>query len=295
MREFESEIKDADSITARASEWLMKKYRIILIAATFVLFTLYACLLVPMYVQLSADTLYRDSIIVDLLYYAQESIDYIVFFVVYPITVYSIYERGFKKSGGLMTIYPLAVLYKYIANYIASCITDGALPSLEVFLKFDIWYTLATVVIEVGQYMLIALWAHIIFKDVRRIFAVREKAALAQGHTVDFRDEVFPLTRLLSLRHPMQKALLSSAVTVTVFRIVMYAIYQFTLIVYNGFNDGWIGHGIEIVTDAFVGAIGYLVMLVIAQTMDAQTMKKRVLLEREKATFSDNEGDYSVL
>lgn len=297
MREIESEITATDNLGARSFDWLLKRYKTVLAITAFALFTLYACLLVPMYVQLNADTLYRDGIIVDILYYAQESIDYIVFFAVYPITVYSIYARGFKKSGGLMMIYPLAVVYKYIANYIASCITDGALPSADVFLGFDIWYNLTAVLIEVGQYMLIALWAHIIFTNVRRVFAVREKAAIAQGHSVDFRDEVFPMTRLFNLKNPMQKALLYSAVTVSALRILMYAVYQFTLIVYNGFNDGWGGHGIELVSDLFIGAIGYLAMVLIAQTMDAQYVKKRAELESEARNTCDGDSSegYSVL
>lgn len=252
---------------------LMRKYTNLIFWITFISFTLYSCVIVPAYTQLTSDIMYRDGILATVLYFLYNACDLVVMYAVFPVAIYSIYLRGVKASRKIFALYPVLVVYKYLANSIASYISDGVLPSADAFFFEDLPLVGGLVLFEVLQYALICLFASLIISKARRIFEIKLEAARVTGAEYSFRDGAFPIKSFFNLKNPVQRAAFVSAIVFFAFRAYSSCIYQLTLLVYNGFNDGWLVLLTDLFIDAALSAVCYLVGLMVLQGMDMAQLK----------------------
>lgn len=260
----------------------MRKYTKITFFFTLICFTLYSAVIVPLYSQLSSDVIYKDGFLTTALYLLYNAVDLAVMFVVFPVTIYSVYLRGVKGSGKLFAIYPSLVVYKYVLNTVASYIADGALPSAEKFIKADILLVGGLVLFEVLQYAFVCLFGCIIINRARRVFEVKQKAASVGGREYSFRDGIFPIKKFFDFKNPVQRSAFVTAVVFFAFRAYMNIIYQFTLLIYNNINDGWFVLITDLLIDLALAAVCYLVCLMILQKMDMSQLKIAADAERER-------------
>ena len=263
-----------------SAQRVMRKYTRLMFIFTLISFTLYSALIVPLYSQLSSDVVYKDGILTTLLYLLYNSVDLAVMFVVFPVTLYSVYLRGVKASAKLFAVYPALVVYKYVLNTVASYISDGALPTVDRLFRADLLLIGGLVLFEMLQYALVCLFGCIIINRARRIFDVKQKAASVGGREYSFRDGIFPIKKFFDFKNPLQRSAFVTAVVFFVFRAYMNVIYQFTLLIYNSFNDGWFVLITDLLIDAALAAVCYLVCLMILQKMDMSQLKIASELKR---------------
>ena len=265
-----------------SAQRVIRQYTKIMFVFTLVCFTLYSCVIVPLYSQLANDVMYKDGILTMILYLLYNTIDLVVMFTVFPITLYSIYLRGGKASAKLFAIYPILIVYKYVLNTIASYIADGALPSFDKFVKTDLMLIGGLVLFELLQYAFVCLFGCIIITRARRIFEVKQKAASANGREYSLRDGIFPIKKFFDFKNPVQLSAFVSAAVFFAFRAYMNVIYQFVLLVFNNINDGWFVLITDLLLDAALASVCYLVCLMVLQRMDLSQLKIATEIEKEK-------------
>jgi hypothetical protein len=235
------------------SDAVLKKIRRQTFFVLAVGFTLYTAVLVPLYVQLSANVVYQNSFVCWLLYYAYNAVDLLAFFWVYAATAYTMYRGGFKSCGGLFGLYGGLILYKYVANYVIGSIIDGAFSSWSLFVQYELPILGGELLFEVCQYAVVVALFALVFR--RRSTAETENA--------------FPFTGLFRRSNPVQKAALAAGCVIAAVRcVVLHLFYQFFLLVEVGEFEGWLVLTADLIGDVIVGVIAYFVMLLLLQRFD---------------------------
>lgn len=232
----------------------------------------------PIYQIAESNVLYRESWWCYILYYlTQESlIDLAVFALAYPATIYAIWIGGLKGARSVPIVYTAMTVAKFAANFIVTCITYGSVPSPSVFFEEDFPIIASSLLLELAQYGLVVLFITL----TRRAYFHRQVTNYADallGKTRTEEAHVFPLTRLVSLRNPVQCAAFLSALVLLIGRVLMHLIYQMTLIVYNGSWDGPAVLAFDILSDAVISVCVYFAMLLVMGRCD------RRRIERENA------------
>ena len=269
----------SDEISAKR---VISKYTKIMFVLTLVCFTLYSCVIVPLYSQLASNVMYKDGILTMILYLLYNAIDLVVMFTVFPITLYSIYLRGGKASARLFAVYPILIVYKYILNTIASYIADGAVPAFDKFVKTDLLLIGGLVLFEVLQYAFVCLFGCLIITRARRIFEIKQKAASANGRVHSLREGIIPIKKFFDFKNPIQFSAFITAVVFFAFRAYMNVIYQLVLLVFNNINDGWFVLITDLLIDVALASVCYLVSLMLLQKMDLSQLKIAAEVEKEK-------------
>ncbi len=231
-------------------------------------FGIKAFLLAPLYVRFGSDITYAEAWWVYLLYYLTDGgvIDLAVFSLVYPTTLYAVWCAGLKASLRLPVFYSVLTLFKFIANYVMTTVTDGALPRAEEFFEGDLPIILGMLALELLQYLLVLLIAVLVKRGYdNRVRIAEGMKLLPRSQQVDYPmpAPALPFTRLFTLKNPLQRASFLVSLVVFLGRFAMHQIYQITLYTQFGFTEGWGQMLIDLVGDVFVGVIFYFVALLL--------------------------------
>ena len=253
---------DSSARTVRA----MLRYTLLVTALGF---GLSALVLSPIYHVAEANVLYRETWWCYLLYYlTQEGVlDLAVFALAYPATIYAVWVGGLRGARSVSILYVAMTAAKFAANFVATCITYGSVPSFSVFVEEDLPLIGSSFLLEVAQYALVVL----IITLTRRAYLRREARFTVDALLGKTRAEnvpVFPLTRLVSFRNPVQCAACLSALVLLVGRALMHVVYQLTLIVYNGTWDGPAVLAFDLLSDVVIAVCIYFVMLLVMGRCD---------------------------
>ena len=122
-------------------------------------------------------------------------------------------------------------------------------------------------VLELAQYGFVVLFITL----TRRAYCRRQERLTVEDLLGKNRAEdapVFPVTRLLSFRNPVQCAAFLSALVLLIGRVAMHLIYQMTLIVFNGWWDGPTVLAFDILSDIVISICIYFVMLLVMGRCD---------------------------
>ncbi len=231
----------------------------------------YSVILAPLYNQLSVDVMYADSPWVTVIYLLREIVEPIVFFLVYPAIFYALWRGRWRGARGGLIAFGTLTLLKYIANFVATCIVDGALPGWDVFTQVDLPIILPTVFLELLQHALVVLIAAWVMHAYRAVHPSAGEGVAADAF-LNARREVYPFARLLSWKNPLQRGVLLTSVSILCGRLVNHLMYQLTLIAYNGAPDEWLVVLIDIVSDVVIAVGGYLVMILLLSSFDRREL-----------------------
>ncbi len=254
----------------------MFRYTLLVVALGFGICSL---VLSPVYQIAESNVLYREEWWCYVLYYLTQEglIDLAVFTLAYPATIYAIWVGGLKGARSVPILYASLTVAKFAANFMVTCITFGSVPSFSVFLEEDLPIIGSSLLLELAQFGLVVLFITL----TRRAYRRREmhltaEALLRQGADGPVNNTpVFPITRLVSFRNPVQCAALLSSVLLLVGRVLMHLIYQMTLIVYNGSWDGPTVLALDLLSDAVLSVCIYFVMILLLGQFD----RRRALRE----------------
>ena len=148
-----------------------------------------------------------------------------IYGIAYAILIYAAYAFTPKKLPGLIAIYGGSVVFKYIANFLVTWITDTGM-SAE-YLAENLSYVLIYIGIELVQALLILLVIYRTMKRYHDFIARQQKvAATLPDTTVTPRTYAFPFTKLFSLKNPLQTCAFWSGVTVSSFKVISRLIFD---------------------------------------------------------------------
>ncbi len=231
---------------------------------------LWSLVLAPLYIQLVSDYVYQSSWITNILGYLLDIVDAAVFFITFPALIYGVWRGGLLGSWPIWTTASVAVILKHVLNFIMTCITDGAIPSWDIFWNDDLPLILPNILMELGQYVVIVLLAALFIFLKKRQWQIN---VLVDGDAAgNVRSLAFPFTKIVSFKNPLQATAFVFSILYLLFWVYQHLIYQLSLLV-NGL--GWDGAAMlvtDLISDLLLASIAYFVMLLMLSYFDRKEM-----------------------
>lgn len=266
-------IQNQTAYQDQANGAIKRMLRLVLVVCA-IGYGLYAFVIAPICVQLTTDVAYQNSwlaIVLDFIIHAG-LIELAVFYLTYPAVIYAIWRGGLSKAYKVPLFFVLLTLGKYMVNFFMTCLTDGGFPGWELFWEEDFSQIFIPFFLEILQFGLVVLFA--VWVRRSRINRARENAEIYRKPQPDERALAFPMTKLLSYRNPVQWSAFFFAVVILLGRWFMHGIYQFTLLVYNGYTDGGLIIAIDFVSDFLIAAVAYFVAVLLLSYFDRKDMER---------------------
>lgn len=225
-------------------------------------FGIKALILHPIYIQLASNIAYQNTWYTTILYYLIDGglIDLTVFAICYPATAYAVWKDGLKAARSVITAFSLITVCKFPINYVMSCLTDTGFPDMDEFLR-DLFPILLTLILELLQYAIVI----VLIVLAKKRYENRVTAAELQSELTDapIPAPVFPFTKLVSLKNPLQFTAFWTSVILFVSRELSYHVYEITLYAYFGSTDGWADMLLNLIGDLAIGVLIYFAALLL--------------------------------
>lgn len=192
--------------------------------------------------------------------------------IAYAFLIYAAYRFPEERLTKGVLIYGGSVLFKYMANYLVTWITDTGMSSE--YLLENLSYVLIYTAIELLQAALVIILLCRTMKAYHEFVAHQQRvAANLPGTEVTVRTYVFPFRALLSWNNPLQKCALWSGIVVTVFKSVSRLIYDISYGFPTSVVDGlWMV--IYYLLDVFAGFAVCLLITYLLMIFDSKENKK---------------------
>lgn len=222
---------------------------------------LYSLVLNPIYTHFVSDVLYQDAWWLSLIGLACDLLDPILFIIVYPTTIYTLW-RGGSYGFRLPAVFSALTLFKFVFNYFIGWVfRDSALPDLSAVIDelangIGV-YILEMYLLEMLQYWLIVGLCVLFLHLYNKKRAAADGDALLEGRQ-PADESLLPLVRFFDLKNPVQSSLFASGIIVLIFGAANHVIYQMALINYEGRTDGIIQFVADILCDIALGLILYM-------------------------------------
>ena len=247
---------------SQKSATLRRMLKLVLLVS-ILCFGIKALALHPLFIRLAANVIYKDAWYTNILYYLIDGglIDLAVFSVCYPAALYAVWKDGLKNAKSVPIAFSLVTAGKFVANYVMTCVTEGSFVISGRDLLVDLSMIIPMLLLELLQ-----LWAPIVVLARRKRHYDEQTAAAVLGHTSHGEGacaSVLPITRLLSLRNPLQLSALLYSLILFVGLEVSYHTYQLTLYNYYGETDGWLGMLLNLMTDLAFGVALYFIAILL--------------------------------
>lgn len=226
---------------------------------------LYCAVLAPLYVSLASNVLYQGAWWLNLLGIFLDILELAVLVICYPVTVYALWRGRFRHGRSVVIAFSLFTLAKYVCNYVANCITDGALPSGSVLLD-DVLLLLPGLLAELIPYWIMVALACFHMSRWRKKQESTHAQAVLNGEVLTPTDPL-PLGKLFNFRNPVQRSLFDMALMVLLTRLASHLIYQMTLIAWVGAPDNGLQVAVDLIGDVVVSVVTYLVGLLLVNSL----------------------------
>ena len=180
---------------------LYKRMLLFLSLTLFVLISLYVFVIAPLYVKTANHVLYMSTWIPEILSFLLSSVDILVFGIFYGMLLYALYRFKTKKSLTFVLVHIVAILYKYVGNLLMTYATDGVPVS---GISFDVISISFYIVLEIAQTGIVLWISSTIIRKAREREEIRFAATKTTGKEYAPSCEIFPFTRLLNFKNPLQ-------------------------------------------------------------------------------------------
>ena len=192
----------------------------------------------------------------------------IVFGLAYGILIYAAYRFPDTRLSRFVLVYFGSVLFKYLANYLVTWITDTGMSAD--YLIQNLLYILLFTALEIAQAALVLLILQPTMKAYHAFIRRQQRIAAALPDAeVSVRTYAFPFSSLISLKNPLQKCAFWSGIWITVFKIASRMIYDFSYGLPTSIADAfWIV--IYYLLDIFSGFAVCLLITYLLMTLDSR-------------------------
>ena len=246
-----------------------KQMRKLVLLASCIGFGLYSLLLAPLYTQLSVDVVYQEAVITYIVYYLMCAAEIATYYVIFPAILYAVWRKGVWGSRSVWITAVIAVICKYLLNFFMTCLSDGSLPSWDVFVRSDIPFIIPNLLMEEAQFAVLLLLSGLIIRARKSKW---QTAKLLNEEADDQRALAFPISKILSFKNPLQASAFLFSLLLFLARAFMHLWYQLTLLVYTGSFEGGLVLTVDLISDLFLAGIAYFVMLLFLSSFDRKEL-----------------------
>lgn len=246
------------------NERLKKRLFKIILFIAFPAYIIHSCVTSPLYTVFDSDVALKSYSLI--FYILNDLIDLFVFFLSYATIIYGIYRLSIKEIKSTFCLAVLAPLFKYALKLAVSPIVDGILDFDQ--LLMGLYSFGISGALEIIQFLAVIFVSKSYIDRYKKMEAIVNKAAKTvapSDSTPDF--SVLPFKKILSLKNPLQRGAIVSAVIVSAARLVRLLINDISKGIYAVDLGGYMiligGYLLEIV----IGIIGYMFMLYVFITL----------------------------
>lgn len=228
---------------------------------------LYSVILLPLYMQMTADVLLSSSVWPTVIEWLCEIIQTVSFFLAYACLFYALWRGGLRGARGGMIAFGSLTLIKFAANYVATCVTTGSFPGWTYFWQKDLTRILPTLLLELCQHALVIAVAVCVLYADRRSHPRAADQPEAEAFLAD-RKGVFPMARLFSWKNPLLRSMLLAVLIVLVGRLLNYTVGTVFFAVLLDESIDWLTLFFEMLPDIVACIISYFGMLLLLSAFD---------------------------
>lgn len=258
------------SNTAEAK--LFKRLFVWLLISSFGIYTLLAVVIKPLYIFVYNDATIRIDYLTDIINLSANFLDFISFSVCYAILIYILYRFGRSKATLPIISFAIATAYKFFAIPIFCYAVYNLGPIGDVnFIEILIY-----LMIEEVKHLIVIFTALAITGKHAKLASIAKKGAMTIGEDHQYRDKVFPFTKLFSLKNPLQRSAIAAMIVIIVFGVTTLLIPD---VLYGGLPQDlidafWIAiyYGSAILS----GLIGYFIMIFVFNRFDIADLRTRL-------------------
>jgi len=236
---------------------------------------IFSVVLAPLITLVNSDG--TISYLPDILEIVLQLLHLIMFFTCYAATCFCLYRFPFKRSVPILAVFSVATVFKYSFNAVSEIIfakilgfTVASGAAQRAFISITVQSGL-----ELLQYATIILIAFFVFKKHKYNEALAKKSALKLNKPYNERASVFPFTKILSLKNPLQRVAFISALTASLFRIVPRIYYDISQLLFFKIPLTFEDHMWMLLyysSDIIFGIFGYFIMIFIFNKFDTKDL-----------------------
>lgn len=238
---------------------------------TAVAVILYSVILLPLYEWMKYDVLYASSAWLTVIEWLCQMVQTIGFFLAYAGIVYALWRGGLRGARGSLVAFGTLTVTKYVINFLATCLFEGAFPEWKLFVKGDLPLILPSLLLELLQHVLVVLVAW----GVMRRYGRRHPrdAGLSEGDAfLAARQGVFPTAKIISWQNPLLRAILLSLILVLIGRLINYTVGIVSFAIMYDDTILWSTLLFEMLPDTLACLAGYLAAIMLFSAFDRREL-----------------------
>lgn len=237
----------------------MKKISLskLMIISCAVIFALLVLILSPLYINISANIVLRETPLTDIIYLLIQLFEILAFATAASIIIHAAISQTAKNARGLFGIYCAAGVLRRAVTLFISFITFGYIEDLEIF------STAIYIVFDVIQMFIITSIVTSIARKHSERIAKKQKAAIRLGdslnNTIDF-------SKIFSRTNPYARCCIATAVVISATKILTRAIFD----IFAGLPEGWIeiaSIAVGYLSDLLIFAVAYAICWLITSKL----------------------------
>lgn len=195
----------------------------------FGIYAIYSCVLIPLYQFIASDITLYLTLWWDVVDFFLNLFEVLGIAAAFGFLIYGVYRHSVKNCRPLFFLTGGALLFKYLASFIAISIAGGSID-----LTYDFASYLVSFLMEAAELAFAVLLAHLLTSTLAAEEKKRKKAARLLGKEISAQ-ELIPFRRPLSRTNALQRTAFWSVLLMTAFRLIAYIIsdISFSLVGYG--------------------------------------------------------------
>ena len=192
--------------------------------AIFILYVIYALVLVPLNTYFGSDIVFAGTMLLELTELLYELIELLAYVLAFATLINCRFCFGLPSAFRIFWIYVGAASFRYIAIFLVSWKMNGLNLSN---LGLELLFLLAYILLDVTQMIVAFVASHLFCSSFERVFSVRNRALLAKGaQEEDKLSYVVPYHGVISRSNPLQCSAIACGVIILIARVVSRVIYD---------------------------------------------------------------------
>ena len=202
----------------------LKRRELQFTVAIFILYILYALVLVPLNTYIGSDIAFAGTMLLELTELLYELIELLAYALAFAALINCRFCFGLSSAFRVFWIYVGAASFRYIAIFLVSWKMNGLNLSN---LGLELVFLLAYILLDVTQMIVAFVAAHLFCSSFERVFSVRSRALLVKGAAEEDKlSYVVPYRGVISRSNPLQCSAIACGVIILIARVVGRIIYD---------------------------------------------------------------------
>lgn len=221
------------------------------------IYTLYGCVLAPLYQYLISDIVLSDTLWLDLIDLLYQYAEILGSATLIGFCCYAVYRYGVAKARPMLLLSLIALIFKYVATVVAVSIVYGSID-----LTGELFTYLFAFLLECGILALTVLLSHRLITPTVACYKAQAEAARVLEQQPPEDDGCYPFKKLLDFKNPLQRTLFFGLLIVVGWRLIAAVMNEFAFgVMFRDIVDVLITLLYWVILILLPGCLGYLLSL----------------------------------